>query len=99
MVQNSGTQSPDEAFTYAESKEEEAARQKEASEAAAKAVKKKECKGRWDKPLWTMPVSLLATPMFGEVQALQMGLTAPDLCSLCSHFESVFHVQRGIWRM
>lgn len=38
MVQNSGTQSPDEAFTYAESKEEEAARlEKEASEAAAKA--------------------------------------------------------------
>ena len=36
MVQNSGTQSPDEAFTYAESKEEEAARlEKEASEAAA----------------------------------------------------------------
>ena len=38
MVQNSGTQSPDEAFTYAESKEEEAARlEKEASEAATKA--------------------------------------------------------------
>lgn len=38
MVQNSGTESPDEAFTYAESKEEEAARlEKEASEAAAKA--------------------------------------------------------------
>ena len=38
MVQNSGTQSPDEAFTYAESKEEETARlEKEASEAAAKA--------------------------------------------------------------
>ena len=38
MVQNSGTQSPDEAFTYAESKEEEAARlEKEASQAAAKA--------------------------------------------------------------
>ena len=38
MVQNSGTDSPDEAFTYAESKEEEAARlEKEASEAAAKA--------------------------------------------------------------
>lgn len=38
MVQNSGTQSPNEAFTYAESKEEEAARlEKEASEAAAKA--------------------------------------------------------------
>lgn len=38
MVQNSGTQSPDEAFTYAESKEEEAARlEKEASEAAAMA--------------------------------------------------------------
>ena len=37
MVQNSGTESPDEAFTYAESKEEEAARlEKEASEAAAK---------------------------------------------------------------
>ena len=38
MVQSSGTESPDEAFTYAESKEEEAARlEKEASEAAAKA--------------------------------------------------------------
>ena len=38
MVQNSGTESPDEAFTYAESKVEEAARlEKEASEAAAKA--------------------------------------------------------------
>ena len=38
MVQNSGTESPDEAFTYAESKEEDAARlEKEASEAAAKA--------------------------------------------------------------
>lgn len=38
MVQNSGTESPDEAFTYAESKEEAAARlEKEASEAAAKA--------------------------------------------------------------
>ena len=38
MVQNSGTESPDEAFTYAESKEEEAARlEKEASEAAANA--------------------------------------------------------------
>lgn len=38
MVQNSGAESPDEAFTYAESKEEEAARlEKEASEAAAKA--------------------------------------------------------------
>ena len=38
MVQNSGTESPDEAITYAESKEVEAARlEKEASEAAAKA--------------------------------------------------------------
>lgn len=37
MVQNSGTQSPDEAFTYAESKEEAARLEKEASEAAAKA--------------------------------------------------------------
>ena len=37
MVQNSGTESPDEAFTYAESKEEAARLEKEASEAAAKA--------------------------------------------------------------
>lgn len=45
MVQNSGTKSPDEAFTYAESKEEEAARlEKEASEAAAKAEEKASAK-------------------------------------------------------
>ena len=95
----SGTQSPDEAFTYAESKEEEAASlEKEASEAAAKIEEEAQAKAATGQAIVDYACQFIGNPMFGEVQALRMGRTVPDsVQSVFAHFG--ISLPRTTWDM
>ena len=99
MVQNSGTQSPDEAFTYAESKEEEAARlEKEASEAAAKAEEEASAKAGTGQAIVDYACQFIGNPYVWGGTSLTNGADCSGFVqSVFAHFE--ISLPRTTWDM
>ena len=99
MVQNSGTQSPDEAFTYAESKEEEAARlEKEASEAAAKAEEEASAKAGTGQAIVDYACQFIGNPYVWGGTSLTNGADCSGLeQSVFAHFG--ISLPRTTWDM
>ena len=99
MVQNSGTESPDEAFTYAESKEEEAARlEKEASEAAAKAEEEASAKAGTGQAIVDYACQFIGTPYVWGGTSLTNGADCSGFVqSVFAHFG--ISLPRTTWDM
>ena len=99
MVQNSGTQSPDEAFTYAESKEEEAARlEKEASEAAAKAEEEASAKAGTGQAIVDYACQVIGNPYVWGGTSLTNGADCSGFVqSVFAHFG--ISLPRTTWDM
>ena len=99
MVQNSGTQSPDEAFTYAESKEEEAARlEKEASEAAAKAEEEASAKAGTGQAIVDYACQFIGNPYVWGGTSLTNGADCSGVVqSVFAHFG--ISLPRTTWDM
>ena len=99
MVQNSGTQSPDEAFTYAESKEEEAARlEKEASEAAAKAEEEASAKAGTGQAIVDYACQFIGNPYVWGGTSLTNGADCSGfVLSVFAHFG--ISLPRTTWDM
>ena len=99
MVQNSGTESPDEAFTYAESKEEEAARlEKEASEAAAKAEEEASAKAGMGQAIVDYACQFIGNPYVWGGTSLTNGADCSGFVqSVFAHFG--ISLPRTTWDM
>ena len=99
MVQNSGTESPDEAFTYAESKEEETARlEKEASEAAARAAEEASAKAGTGQAIVDYACQFIGNPYVWGGTSLTNGADCSGFVqSVFSHFG--ISLPRTTWDM
>ena len=93
-MQNNDTGNAEDAFTYAESREEEAARlQKEQEEQKAQAAGNGQA-------IVDYACQFIGIRMYGEVRASQTERIVPDSYSQYLHIlESHFRVRHGIWRM